>query len=314
MDVRFEDHARFQRCAAWCALGGAVLGASGIPLLPWDSPRAGVLAAALLGLLLVADRREAARKRGAAPPASWATALALAASVLAVALGAVTLPALFAALALHLPRPLAGAVPGSVLGLWLGLAALPLHLRLGGDALEAHLEAIRSALGPELRALAERAAAARREALARLPSGAARELPAALDALGAAALELAARAGELCRACSPQAEGELRERCAWLERNAQEASDAEARRSYQNAQAALSAQLDHLLRVRSEKERVLARLHENVAGLERARFSLTLLQGPDFAAELALLQERLNEGAAALEDGEAPGAPPRARA
>jgi hypothetical protein len=164
------------------------------------------------------------------------------------------------------------------------------------------LDALRFVLGPELRPLAERAAAARRSAMTKLPAGVPAEIPASIDALAAAALELSARAAELSRAASPQAEDELQRRSTWLSQSAQGVDDVEAKRSYENAREALCAQLEHLRRVRCARERVLARLHENVANLERAQFSLTLVQGARLDAELALLQQCLRQGATAFEE------------
>jgi hypothetical protein len=335
MDVRFEDHASFQRCAAWCAAGGAALGVTGsLPLaaagsalgllavrhkgrriaaacacaavaVAWEVlalPWAAAVAGAMLGLLLAIDRGDAARERGTAPPSALAVAMAAAAGALAVAMASALLPELSAALASAIPRWTAGAAAGGALGLWAALAAVPLHVRIGSDAIEMRLAALRFTLGPDLRALAERAAAARRSAMGKLPPGVPAEIPASIDALASAALELAARAAELSRAASPQAEDELQRRTGWLAQSAQAAEDAEAKRSYENAKEALSAQLDHLRRVRCARERVLARLHENVANLERTQFSLTLVQGPGFEAELALLQQCLRQGATAFEE------------
>jgi len=337
MDVRFEDHGSFQRCAAFCAAGGAALGATGsLPLaaagsalalllassrgrriaaacagaavaLAWAAaplPGAAAVAGAMLGLLFAIDRGDAAQEKGIAPPSALAVALAAGAGAAAVGAASALLPALSAALGVAVPRLIADAASGGALGLWAALAAAPLHVRVGGDPIEARLEAIRFSLDPELRALAGRAVAARRDALRELPAGVPAELPASIDALAAAALELAERAAGLSRAASPQAEEELQRRSAALVRSAEAAEDSAAGRSYARAAEALGAQLDHLRRVRCARERVLARLHEHVANLERTRFSLTLLQDADFEAELLCLQEKLREGAAAFEEAE----------
>jgi hypothetical protein len=335
MDVRFEDHASFQRCAAWCAAGGAALGVTGslplaaagsaLALLVVDRKGRGFLAAcacaavavawalaplpwadaavgAMLGLLLAVVRMDAADDEGTAHPSALAVAMAAAAGAFAVSMASALLPALSGALASSVPGWMAGAASGGALGLWGALAAAPLHVRAGSDPIEMRLHSLRFSVGPDLRALAERAAAARRGALSRLPSGVPPEVRASIDAVAAAALELAARGAELSRAASPLAEEELRKRSVSMAESAQAADDADARESYENAAAALAAQLEHLRRVRRARERVLARLHENVANLERTGFSLTLMQGPEFEAELSLLQERLRRGAAAFEE------------
>jgi hypothetical protein len=119
-----------------------------------------------------------------------------------------------------------------------------------------------------------------------------------------AAIDLAARAAELGRAAPSSLETELKTRAAQLAANAQSAEDEPARKSYQRAAEALEGQLEHLRRVRRARERALARLHEEVANLERARFSLTLLHGADNAVELDLLHDRLQHSAVAAESQE----------
>jgi hypothetical protein len=170
--------------------------------------------------------------------------------------------------------------------------------------LETRLGALRPSLAPDLRALAERAVAARRGVAVELPSGARSELRALIDSLTSAALGLAARAAELARAASPAVGEELRRRCAQLATEAESAVDPAARQSYLRAADALSAQLEHFGRVRCARERALARLHEHVVHLERARFSLTLLKGPERAVELDLLHDRLQHGVTAFEEAD----------
>jgi hypothetical protein len=147
-----------------------------------------------------------------------------------------------------------------------------------------------------------RAAAARRGAADELPPGTRADLRSLLDQLALAALDVAERTASLTRAASPAVEEELQRRCALLLNNAAKADDEATRQSYQRAADALEGQLDHFRRVRRARERALARLHEDVANLERARFSLTLLRGPDSAAELDLLHDRLQHGAIAFEE------------
>jgi hypothetical protein len=195
------------------------------------------------------------------------------------------------------------------------MAALPLHLKLGADPIEDRLLALRLSLGPELRGLVERAVAARRGVAGEIPRGACAELRALIDSLTVAALELAARGQELSGAASPEVADDLQRRTGMLQQAAAEAADPAARQSYLRAADALTAQLEHFQRVRRARERTLARLHEEVANLERARFSLTLVKGPDGAGGLMLLQERLKAGATLFEETDALAAPaPQARA
>src|SRR5439155_835366 len=83
---------------------------------------------------------------------------------------------------------------------------------LGGGAIEERFAALRLSLAPELRALAERAMIARRNASRAVPEGAGAEVRAPIDSLTAAALDLAARAAEVSRASAPEAEEHLRQR------------------------------------------------------------------------------------------------------
>ncbi len=295
---------------AGAATASALRGAGEIGAAPGAAAATG----AMLGLLLGVDRADLAKETGTPPPSASAVALGGAFAALAVALASTLLPALADALRGFAPRFVASAAAGGSLGLWAALCAMPLHVRIGGDPLEKRLAAIRFSLDPALRALAERAVAARSSALRELPEDVAPELPASLDALAAAALELAARASGLSRAASPQAEQDLQRRSLSLVQSAEASDDEAARGSYLRAADALGAHLEHLQRVRRARERALAQLHEDVANLERARFSLTLLHGPQLDAELALLQDRLRDGAAAFEEAEVLRAPSRARA
>ena len=343
MDVRFEDHPQFQRAAALAALGGGALSAvwpqPGLPqaavmggalLLALAPPlgrqriaaallcllaavgslliaRSGgllLLSGALLGVLFALGRRASAKQSGTAEPSRGKVALCAALGAGAVALGSVALPPLATALAALLPGWLATGASGAAFGIWAGFAATPLHVALGGDAVETRLVTLRPALTPEVRGLAERAAQARRGALEELPAGARGDLRGLLESLALAALETAGRTASLSRAVAPALEEEIKARFAQLKKSAEGAQDPAARSSYQRAAEALEGQLEHFGRVRRARERALARLHEDVANLERARFSLTLLRGADRvrgAAELDLLHDRLQHGALSLE-------------
>src|SRR3954462_3614611 len=342
MDVRFEDHRGFQRTAGLLALGGSALAAAlpwtlpaaatGGALALATAPGVGVdarkrrlalavVCAALawqwafspapwlawvcggvIGALACLARLDASREDGARPPSGGAAALTIGLSGATLFAAASLLPALAVALEQVMPGRAASALTGVALGLWAGAAAVPVHLVLGGDAVEQRLASLRASLDPALRALAERAASARRGACAELPQGARADLRAAIDALALAALDPAGRCSELGRAAAPALEDELRRRSGALLENAEAASDPAAKQSYLRAGEALGGQLEHLGKVRLARDRALARLHEEVANLERARFSLTLLRAPENASELALLEERLRCGATAFEE------------
>jgi hypothetical protein len=337
MEIRFEDHPQFQRSALRAALGAAALAvvapewallpavavgaAAGFvsgrrpallalaallavaavalarPLFFWPLPLCG----ALLGLGFAAARAPHARENGSPLTAGavGATLLLTAAMLWAARL---CLPSFTRALAELVPG--APLLSGALTGLWIAAACAPLHLSLQADAVEARLAALRPLLGAELRPLAERAAAARAAAAAALPQGARGDLRGLLDALALAALDLARRGADLGRTASLAMEEDLARRVEQLGRSAAAAADTAARGSYQRAAETLLGQLEHCRRVRGARERLVARLHEEVAQLERARFALTLLDGADAersAAELDLLGDRLQHAAVACE-------------
>ncbi|MCA1829130.1 MAG: hypothetical protein ABR567_05865 [Myxococcales bacterium] len=290
--------------ACLLAAGASILQPKASWLLP--------LCGAMLGVLFAIARNDSAKSNGARSPSGFTIALAGALGAGAVILASLALSPLATALAALVPGWIATGISGAAFGLWAGLAAVPLHVTAGGDAVELRLAALRASLGSDVRALAERAAAARRGAADELSPGTRADLRSLIDQLALAALDVAERTASLTRASSPALEEDLTKRSAQLAKSAAETPDPAARQSYQRAAEALEGQLDHFRRVRLARERAMARLHEDVANLERARFSLTLLRGPDCAAELDLLHERLQHGAIAFEELEV--APVRVRA
>src|SRR4051794_7538586 len=81
MDVRFEDHAGFQRAASGLALAGGAVGLGCAAVARWwvFSPAGWLMlcAGAVLGALLGRRRIDAARENGRQAPSPWAVALAM---------------------------------------------------------------------------------------------------------------------------------------------------------------------------------------------------------------------------------------------
>jgi hypothetical protein len=278
-----------------CALATVAAGAAALlwPGSPWPV----ALCGALIALGFAARRREDCKESGARLSAG---AILLGAALCPAALLAAraSLPELALELAQLVPALVAQAIAGALLGLWIAAACAPLHVSLQADPVEAKLASLRAILGPELRALAERAVSARSAAAAALPAGSRGDLRGLLDALALAALELARRGAELGRAASPFVEQELSRRTEALAKSAAEAGDTPARASYQRAADTTAGQLEQCRKLHCARERLLARLHEEIAQLERARFALTMLDGADAehgSAELELLGERLQQ-------------------
>ena len=268
---------------------------------------AGAACGAMLGLLLAVVRSDTAAGVGATPPSPAAVALCAALSASAQAAAAVTLPHFSAVLATVAPPWIAAGLSGGAMGLWTALAAAPLHVRLGGDALERRFAALRT-----FNAEHPKEADLRRAFSDLLISEEMFQLlgPAINSGRG---MFLYGYPGN-GKTSIAALEDDLQRRSAQLARTAGSAEDPSARQCYLRAADALSSQLEHFRRVRRARERVLASLHEDVANLERARFSLTLLDGAGGAAELQLLHERLRQGVTVFEETAEVAAPSRARA
>jgi hypothetical protein len=201
MLLRFEDHQGFERTCLVAAAGGALAAY----YATWTMPAARLVPWAAAGAVFAIAL--ALRWQDEIPPAvciAGAVALAVGA-----ALGAQSLPALTELLETVLPRALAAAVGGAVLGLWLGGATVPLHLRTGRDRVEQRLAGLRPRLEPELLRLAERAAAARAELLRTAPSEVRPGLRRAADGLALAALDLAEQGTDVSRARLIEQVGQL---------------------------------------------------------------------------------------------------------
>jgi len=231
--LRFEDHAGFERTCLIAAAGGALAAyyatwmMPAARLVPWAAAgamaalvplrggrrrwqtaivaisAAGGVAVALLGDGAVAAAAifafgAALRWEDQLPPAACIVA------AVAVAAGAgfaaLSLPALTELLGTVLPGAGGAAVGGAILGLWLGGATAPLHLRTARDRVEQRLAGLRPRLEPELLRLAERAAAARAELLRSAPSEVRPGLRRVADGLALAALDLAEQGTEISRA------------------------------------------------------------------------------------------------------------------
>ena len=337
--VTFEDAAGFEaatlRAAAAAGAAGVLLGlvqgvragfapglGLGLGVIGSPAPWAPWLGLACAGAAAALGRQRRGRAREAGEPIPSRRWL-LAAAVLAALGGtfaAHALPALALLLAQVLEAlPLTSALPmllrallasglsGASLGLWIAACTVPVHLARRTSEVDRRLAALRFTLGPELRPLAERAAAAHRASLEELRArGAAGVLPlrTTLDQLTLSALELAARAADLSRVSGAAPEEQAGRRHAELLKLAAAARDPGARASLERAAAAQEQLARRARQLCAGRERLVARLHEEVAELERARVALALLAGAaaeQAAAEVDLLDERLRAGAAAAE-------------
>ncbi len=183
------------------------------------------------------------------------------------------------------PAPLAAAVAGAAAGLFFGLGAAPKHLARPMDPVEQkYLEALNVKDG-ELHEILHRAltihSAVKTDLLGRADDETVKRLGSRVAELMLRILHIAEQCRTIENDLSAAPAYELEERIAQLEKKAEGASDAHARRTYETAIASLDEQRRALQAIGRGRERVIAKLHANVALLEKVRFSLLHLRSAD---------------------------------
>ena len=276
----------------WGALLGGVGGALFSLALPWPA-----FAAALLGATAVpALAPQASARRRAL---TWLMASSLGGAGLFVAhvlLG-------WDPLGGWLPAPLTAAAAGAAGGLFLGLASAPKHLAPPRDPVE---QALRAGLGTkdgEIHALLERALGIHRALRSELQrredddptAGRLRERS------GQAVLrilEIANQCRQVDRDLATTPVAQLQLRISELSEKEATARDPAAKTSYKDAIESLRAQIEAIDRIELGRERIVARLHANVAILEKLRLSLIHLrnaQAERIGGEASPVVEALDE-------------------
>jgi hypothetical protein len=200
-----------------------------------------------------------------------------------------------------LPLPLAYAAKGLIGGFFLALAAAPMHLAPGMDEVEKLYAQVERELGGELARLCGQSVALYRkckDALAQQTQGAAQQqLKATLEGVTRRALELARRWYGVDVEMGERAESDVEKRLGEVRTLFERSSDPAAKRQLQAAEKALQDEVVQIRRIRAGRERVVARLHADLAILERTRFALLALRSSDAhlkAAELSTLSDNLS--------------------
>ncbi|HET7501084.1 MAG TPA: hypothetical protein VFK02_08780 [Kofleriaceae bacterium] len=346
MDIRFADHPSFQRAAAGMTSGALLFGVALHPVTAM-APLAGGILGIAAGAALAHGR--AAWRMIAAGAAlvpllvlapSWPALVAVAAiASLALAVGGprglrglagVLVGALTVLVAMwcasrigharqtaHWPHLATTAVSAAAMGVVGALAMLPRHLQLVLDAVQAALKKLPPGLDAEVRDLCARAAAIWTAAQERIADPSARDL--VRDGV-LKTLEVAARSAEV-KVIGPS-EAELAQRMADLDQRIAAATDAEVKAQYQAARAALDDQQRYRDRIRQGRERLVARMHNHVAALEKFELCATGLpavRATSADSSIVSQLEELSQGIAAsgdaladLELGEVPARTPAA--
>jgi len=318
MDLRFADHASFQRAAAWTVGSALVFGAALHPVTALAPLVGGTLGIAL-GAAVGGGRLGWRLAPAAAAIAvlllvgGWAGAIA-AASVLALctlvdgprgvrglvalALGAATAaPGMWCATRIvgaqqtsHWPAMVATAVAAGGMAIVGAMALVPRHLQLVVDPVRAALAKLPAELDGEVRELCARAAKIWDTAQAKIEDASSREL--VRDGV-AKTLAVAARSAEVKAAGASEAE--LAERSRALEDRIAGASDAEVKAQYEAARAAVEDQRRYHAHIRQGHERLVARMHNHVAALEKFELAATGLSAAAAASAGSTVVKQLEE-------------------
>lgn len=320
MDIRFDDHASFHRAAAGMTLGGALLGLALHPITPMApilGGLGGIAAGAALGHGRPVWRLGAATAASAAIlalPVGW-PALAAAAGVMALAvsigglrgvrglfamaLGALTtLVAVWTAFRIgHAAQTMTwsrwalDAVSAGAMGMVGVLSMLPRHLSISIDPVQAAMRRMPAGVSAEVRGLCDRSMAIWRNARDRL---AANDPGLALVRDGVlTTIEVASKSASL--EIDAAGDAELARRITELDARIAAASDPEVRSQYQSARGALDDQRRYRDHIKQNRERLIARMHNHVAALEKFQIAASGLKAVRAAAEGAPAMKQLDE-------------------
>ncbi|MEO7735190.1 MAG: hypothetical protein ABIY55_29820 [Kofleriaceae bacterium] len=299
MDIRFADHPSFQRAAAgmvggallfgvalhpvtvMAPLAGGILGIAAGAAIGYGKPgwRIATALAALVPLLVMTPTWPLLAGVAAV------VALGLAAGgprgmrgLFSLLLGAVTaLVAMWCALRIgqarqtvHWPHLVTTATSAAAMGIVGVMAMLPRHLQLVIDPVQAAVKKLPANLDAEVRDLCARSAAIWTAAQDRISDEAGKNL--VRDGV-LKTLEVAARSAEV-KIIGPS-EAELTQRMTDLDQRIAAATDREVKTQYQSARAALDDQQRYRARIRQGRERLVARMHNHVAALEKFELAAT---------------------------------------
>jgi len=338
MDIRFGDHASFHRAAIGMTASSALLGIALHPLTPFAPLLGGIFGIAVgaaLGYGKPAWRLIAAAL--ASLPlllmtASW-PAFALSAGVLAlgallpaargirgamtVMLGAtITLLAMWTALRFdharataQWPTMLTDGASAAAMGIVGVIAMLPRHIGIAFDPVQGAIRALPPRLDSEVRALCDRTLAIWSDVKTKLGESDP-HLTLVRDGV-LKTLEVAAKSTD----AQPQGatDEQLGRRMEDLDARIAAATDDEVKQQYQSARAALSDQAKYRERIRQNHERLVARMHNHVAALEKFQLAAGGLASARAASAGATAIQQLSDlsrdvaasGEALVEVGEA---------
>jgi hypothetical protein len=322
MNIRFGDHASFHRAALGMTAGSALLGTALHPFTPMAAVFGGLFGIAVGAAFAYGKPvlRLVAAALACLPllvmSATW-PALALCAGTLAIGttisgrgakgaltvmLGAsITLLAMWTALRFDHARATSqwsgyatDGLASAAMGIVGVVAMLPRHLGLTHDPVRGAIKQLPSSLDNEVRALCTRTVAIWNDIDAKLDDrdpGKALVREAVLKTL-----EVATKSSEAQPVLVT--DEELGRRMEDLDQRIAAATDDEVRSQYQAARAGLSDQRTYRARIRQNRERLVARLHNHLAALEKFQLAVGMTasqQLSDLSRDVAASGEALGE-------------------
>ncbi|MDQ3364572.1 MAG: hypothetical protein M3680_04005 [Myxococcota bacterium] len=326
MDIRFGDHASFHKAAAGMVGGSLAAGLALGPVTPL-APLVGGLVGMALGASWAYGRpvgRVLAVAAATVPlfvmPASWSAMAVVAAlmgmglaiggrtanpgalvavrGALGVALAAATtMLAMWCALRVLGARETAAwplwatnAAAAASMGMVGILAMLPRHLKVALDPVQAAVRGLPANLDPEVRSLCDRSVAIWTSAKDRIADDAGRSL--VRDGV-VKTLEVAVKSAAV--EVTGASDADLAQRMADLDQRITIATDDEVRTQYQSARAALADQRRYREHIGKGRERLVARMHNHVAALEKFQLAATGLEAARAATAGATAVQQLEE-------------------
>jgi len=262
--------------AAGCALCGGAQSVLGVGLC-----------GAMIGVIA---SRDAELPRRLAAAAAFATSLALGAFVAGAIDGYLR--------ADSVPTFVAALTGGVAAGVVAALGALALHVGFARDAVFDAYVGVKDSLRGEVGAIVDQSLQTYRRigtALQGLAVEPQAQLRKTVSALVLSILNLARRLATIDREAHATSADELARRLEGLQAKTAQTEDAVAREQYSLAASAVAAQLGYLRDIGAGRERIVARMHHNLAGLERLRLALINQRSADAQRLSAEVQGILDE-------------------
>ena len=315
MDIRFGDHASFHKAALGMVGGSLLFGLALHPVTPLAPLAGGILGIAAGAAYAHGQARWRMAAAGAALvplfvlTPSWPMLAGVAAMLaLGLALGgprglrgllgvglaaATALVAMWCALritgasqTMRWPLWIKDATSAAAMGMVGVLALLPRHLKLALDPVSAALRNLPASLDPEVRNLCDRSVAiwtSTKDRLADSDPGKQLVQDAVLKTI-----EVAAKSADV--KLTGANDTELAQRMEELDKRISAATDDEIKTQYQAARAALDDQRRYRAQIRQGRERVVARMHNHVAALEKFQLAATGLEATRVASSTSTKQ------------------------